>query len=55
MGLCYIVFLSNVPKQLFLASNRYEYFGLLLLLLILHMTEGIWSLPLFWILLLEKN
>ena len=53
MGLYYITSLCGMAKKLFNADTRNERIGIAILLIILHLTEGLWSLPLFWVLMFE--
>ena len=53
MGLYYITSLCGIAKKLFNADTRNERIGIAILLIILHLTEGLWSLPLFWVLMFE--
>lgn len=53
MGIFYLVSLCGMGKRLFNADARNERIGISILMIILHLTEGLWSLPLFWVLLFE--
>ena len=53
MGIFYMVALCGMGKRLFNADTRNERIGISILMIILHLTEGLWSLPLFWVLLFE--
>ena len=53
MGIFYMVSLCGMGKRLFNADARNERIGISILMIILHLTEGLWSLPLFWVLLFE--
>ena len=53
MGLYYIISLCGIAKRLFNADARNERIGISILMMTLHLTEGLWSLPLFWVLMFE--
>lgn len=55
MGLYYILSLCGVGRRLFNTDVQNEKIGISILLIILHLTEGLWSLPLFWVLLFEYH
>lgn len=51
MGLVYLLLLGKIPKDVFGCRFIGEKFAIFVILFILHMTQGLWSLPLFWCLL----
>lgn len=55
MGVYYIAALLQLPKRLLGTDYWLEKIGIFIIVLVLHLTEGLWSLPLFWILLFGKK
>ena len=55
MGIYYISSLCGIARRLFMTDAHKEKVGIGILMIILHSTEGLWSLPLFWILMLEYS
>lgn len=55
MGIYYISSLCGIARRLFMTDAHKEKVGIGILMIILHLTEGLWSLPLFWILMLEYS
>ena len=51
MGLVYLLLLTQIPKDVFGCRFIGEKIIVFTIFLIFHMTQGLWSLPLFWCLL----
>lgn len=55
MGLYYIIALCGIARRLFDTDAPIERVGISVLMIIFHLTEGLWSLPLFWVLIFEHS